>query len=188
MPPNRKITRNDIVDVSLEILKEEDLDALNARKIASKLHCSVQPIFYNFTSMDELKGLVFDEVYHIYQEYMIKGSKEQNSYKGMGLSYIKFARDYPNYFKLIFMSKTNLSPEKFLLNDDMGNHVIEAGMKLTSFDYEMQKKFHLKVWVFTHGLACLVATKTVNISLDEISVLLEETVRSMIIGVKKENT
>ncbi len=186
MPPIRKIEREDIINVSLEILKTEDMDSLNARRIAKELNCSVQPIFYNFKNMEDLKNAVFSEIYNMYREYMIRGSKEEKSYKGMGLAYIKFAKDYPNYFKTIFMNKTDLTPDLFIDNDDIGNNVIKYGMKFTGFDYDKQKNFHLKVWIFTHGLATLVATKTVKISDKEIEDLLEETVIEMVTGIKGE--
>lgn len=185
MPPVRRIQKEDIIKTTLEILKNESLESVNARRISKELHCSVQPIFYNFKNMDELKSVVFQEMYKIYQKYMIKGSKEEQSYKGMGLAYIKFARDYPNYFKIIFMNKTELSPKSFIDNDDRGNNVLKEGAKLTGFDLENQKDFHLKVWIFTHGLATLAATKTVNINDDEIDKLLTETVRDIIVGIKK---
>lgn len=185
MPPVRRIQKEDIIKATLKILKKESLERLNARMIAKELNSSVQPIFYNFENMEELKNVVFEEMYKIYQDYMINGSKEEKSYKGMGLAYIKFAKDYPNYFKIIFMNKTELTTKSFIENDNMKNNVLQEGAKLTGFDLETQKDFHLKVWIFTHGLATLVATKTVNISDDEIEKLLTETVGSMISGIKK---
>ena len=108
MPPIKRVQKEDIIKVTLEILKKEDMKSVNARKIAKELNCSVQPIYHNFKNMEDLKQVVFKEMYKLYQEYMIKGSKEEKSYKGMGLAYIKYAKDYPNYFKLIFMNKTDL--------------------------------------------------------------------------------
>ena len=83
------------------------------------------------------------------------------------------------------MQKTNLNAEKFVMTDAIGDNVIKAGQKLTGFSYEEQKKFHIKVWIFTHGIACLVATKTVEFSDEEISNLLENTVAEMARGLKK---
>lgn len=55
-------------------------------------------------------------------------------------------------------------------------------MRMTGFDPETQRQFHLKVWIFTHGLATLVATQTIEISDQEIERLLTETVWAMAIG------
>lgn len=185
MPPPRKIKKEDIINVALEILKKEDIESLNARRIAKELNSSVQPICHNFENMEDLKEVVFKEIYKIYQDYMVKASLKEKAYKEMGLAYIKFARDYPNYFKLIFMSKTDFTPESLISNDDTGNDVINTGMKLTGFSYEEQRKFHVKVWMFTHGIASLVATNTVKLTEREIDDLLRDTVGAMIEGMKK---
>lgn len=82
------------------------------------------------------------------------------------------------------MQKTDLSAESIVINDDMGNDVIKMGQILTGLSYEEQTKFHVKVWVFTHGIACLVATRTVQFTDNEIAELLESTVRQMLVGYK----
>ena len=116
---------------------------------------------------------------------MEEGKKHSQPYKGMGLSYIKFAQDYPEFFKIIFMQETNLNAEKFILADAKGNDIIKYGQQLTHLSYEEQTKFHVQVWIFTHGLACLAATKTITLSENEISELLQTTVLEMLQGYKK---
>ncbi|MDE5630473.1 MAG: hypothetical protein K2I70_02630, partial [Bacilli bacterium] len=106
--------------------------------------------------------------------------------KEMGLNYIRFAKDYPEFFKIIFMQASNLDAENFIMADNAGNDVITSGQKLTGLSFEEQKKFHIRVWIFTHGIACLVATNTITISDDEISELLGNSVRQMLIGYLKE--
>ncbi len=184
MPPVRKISKQDIIDCAYEIVKAEGFAHVNSRRIAKELNCSIQPIFHNFQSMEELNKIVHQKIYEEYQEYMMKGKDLEKSYKQMGLGYIKFAKDYPEFFKILFMQKTNLDAECFVMNDVMGDDIIKAGQKLTHFSYQEQKKFHVKVWIFTHGLACLVATKTIKIKDEELDLLLENTVREMVTGYK----
>lgn len=186
MPPIKKYTKEDIVNKAYDIIKNEGLGALNARRLAKELGCSVQPIFHNFTSMEDVYKEVYNIIYNKYQEYMLKDADKQKAYKYMGLGYIYFAKDYPEFFKILFMSKTNFNAESFILADSRGNDIIEKGQKLTGFSYEAQKRFHVKVWIFTHGLATLVATNTVKFTKEEIEDLLEKTVREMMIGYKKE--
>ena len=80
------------------------------------------------------------------------------------------------------MQKTSLNAENFITADDAGDNVIKTGQILTGLSFEEQKKFHVKVWIFTHGIACLVATNTVKFSDSEIDKLLESTVREMLKG------
>lgn len=184
MPPLIKFTKDDITNIAYEIVKEEGFESINARRIASELNSSVQPIFHNFSNMEELKKAVYEKIYNTYMDYMKVDENDVRAYKNMGLSYIKFARDYPKFFKIIFMQKTTLNAENFVMTDTAGDSIIKTGQKLTRLSFEEQKKFHVKVWIFTHGIACLVATNTVKFTDEEIDNLLENTVLEMLKGYK----
>ena len=53
MPPKVKITKEDIINAAIEIVKANGEEAINARNIAATLGCSTQPVFSNFASMEE---------------------------------------------------------------------------------------------------------------------------------------
>ena len=55
MPSSKKTTKEDIIKASFGILKEQGIEKVTARDIAKKLNSSVQPIFYQFKNMDDLK-------------------------------------------------------------------------------------------------------------------------------------
>lgn len=186
MPPRMIFKKEEVLDVAYKIVKKDGFEGINARRIAKELNASVHPIFNHFKDMEELKKAVYEKIYEKYQEYMLKDTNGKNSYKKMGLSYIKFAKDYPEFFKIVFMQKTNLNAESFVMADKMGDEVIKKGQLLTGLSFEEQKQFHIKVWIFTHGIACLVATKTVEFSDKEISELLGNTVLEMLKGFKIE--
>lgn len=182
MPPRKKFQREDIIEVAYGLINREGKSSVNARRIAKELDCSVQPIFHNFSNMEELNRAVYEKIYAKYKEYMMVDQDDTEAYKKTGLAYIKFAKDYPEFFKLLFMQKTDLDAENFLTADTVGENVIKAGQKLTNLSFESQKKFHVKVWIFTHGIACLVATKTIEFTDSEIDELLTNTVREMLKG------
>lgn len=186
MPPILKFSKDKILDVAYELVRKDGFDALNARRLAQSLGCSVQPIFHNFKNMDELSKNVLERICSKYSEYISSGKNKDKAYKEMGLSYIRFAEEEPEFFKLLFMRETNFLANDFMMSHAMANEIIESGRKLTHFDYETQKKFHLKVWIFTHGIACLVAMKTVRFTHEELSDLLESTVQEMYVGFAKK--
>lgn len=187
MPREMIFKKEDVIKATYELVKKEGMESVNARRIAKEMKSSVHPIFRHFKDMEELKKAVYEKIYETYKEYMLKGiNNAEKPYKQMGLSYIKFAKDYPEFFKIIFMQRTNLNAENFVMGDKMGDDVIKAGQILTGLDFEEQKKFHIKVWIFTHGIACLVATKTVEFTEKEISELLGNTVLEMLKGYKNK--
>ena len=55
MPAVRKVSKEQIIDAAVAILRDEGFSAINARSVAKKLGCSTQPIYLSFKSMDELK-------------------------------------------------------------------------------------------------------------------------------------
>lgn len=185
MPPTKKYSKELLIKTGYEIAQKEGLKAINARRLAKELGSSVQPIFHNFANMEELKEAIFARIYEKYREYMKTSPNDKKRYKKQGLGYIKFARDYPEFFKAIFMKNSNMKADAFIMADSMGEEIIASGQLLTGFTYEKQKEFHIRVWIFTHGIACLIATETITLSDEEISDLLESTVREMMIGFKQ---
>lgn len=185
MPLPKKVQKADIIHAALKISETEPLDNLTARRLAQELNCSVQPVFYNFATMDELKAAALDTMYQIYLDYMNEGAESEHPYKGMGLAYIRFARDYPSYFKHLFMTRTNHSLETFIDQDAADDKLIQHGMQFSGLDNKSQRQFHLKVVVFTHGLAALVAAGTVQITDAELDALLGSAVRELLAGHKQ---
>lgn len=183
MPPIVKFSKDDIINVAYDIVKKEGFNSLNARRIAKELKSSIQPIFHNFKNMEELKESVNNKIYKKYEEYMLSGINEEKGYKNTGLSFIRFAKDYPEFFKSMFMQKTDLSFKDFVDTDNIDSEVIKVGQKFTGLSYEKQKEFQKKVSIFTFGIACLVSAKTVNFSDNEIDKLLGDTVVEMLKGI-----
>ena len=48
MPAIKKVSREDIIDAAVEVLREGGFSAVNARSVAQKLGCSTQPIYFSF--------------------------------------------------------------------------------------------------------------------------------------------
>lgn len=184
MPPSKRIHREDILQAALKIIGQGGLEDINARRIARELNCSVQPIFANFKNMDDLINETVSRIYGKYKDYIADGAKQEKPYKGMGLAYIKFAKDYPAYFKVLFMQNIQKEPVSYIMDDDAGEETIRRGMEMSGFTYEQQKDFHVKVMFFTHGMAALLATGTVKMSDEEIERLLTEGVGEMVLGIK----
>ena len=108
MPRATKFLKEDIIEAASAVVKKEGLSAINARRVAKELGCSVQPIFYQFENMEDLKQATILHIQKIYQSYMIEGSKEELAYRGMGLAYIRFAKDYYYLWEIRRFLRRNL--------------------------------------------------------------------------------
>lgn len=188
MPPAKRFQREEIINIAYQIVEKEGFNAINARRIAKEMGGSVQPIYHNFATMDELNKEVFDKIYLKFQNTMKEAINKKHAYLEKGMAYVKFAKQYPEFYKIIFMRENNMNLEEFIQNDtETLRNVMESITKKFDISKEDLKDFHTKVWIFTHGLACFVATKTVNFSDKEIRKFLLNTVQELYRGYKKGN-
>ena len=80
------------------------------------------------------------------------------------------------------MSKTNLSISEFIDTADGNFAEVEKYInKSTSLYGKDLKSFHAKMWLFTHGLATLIASEAINLSEEEISNLLSSEFRALVL-------
>ena len=102
MPPKVKVTKEDIITVAVEIVRDGGASSINARTLAAVLNCSTQPVFSNFATMDELRLAVVDRADLLCQKYMSREIErgEYPAYKASGMSYIRFAKEEKELFKL----------------------------------------------------------------------------------------
>ena len=116
MPPKVKVSKEDIINTAVDIVRNSGADAINARALASLLDCSTQPIFSNFASMDELHFAVLEKADAIYNKYIQREieSKKYPPYKASGMAYIRFAKEEKELFKLLYMRdrSNEVTPEE----------------------------------------------------------------------------
>ena len=105
MPPKVKITKADIIETALQILRKGGDSTINARGIAKSLCCSTQPVFSNFATMEELYKAVTESAYELYLGFLKREmeSEKYPKYKSFGMAYIRFAREESELFKFLFM-------------------------------------------------------------------------------------
>ena len=62
MPPKVKVTKEEIINTAVDIVRNSGAQAVNARTVASALNCSTQPVFSNFATMEELRLAVIESI------------------------------------------------------------------------------------------------------------------------------
>ena len=158
MPPKVKVTKENIIDAAVDIVRKEGAQAINARNLAAVLNCSTQPIFSNFATMEELRLAVLDKASTLCEEYITREieSGEYPAYKASGMAYIRFAKEERELFKLLYMrDRTNEDvPEEL----DFGQRIESIVQNSTGLDPVEVKLFHLEMWAYVHGIASMVAT------------------------------
>ncbi len=173
MPPTAKLKREEIVEAALEEVRERGMEALNARSLAGRLNCSTTPIFSCFKNMEEVKEAVVERATAFYTEFIDEGLTEEKRFKGAGKGYIRFAREEPQLFKILFMTPRRVLPA--LPEIDPNYERVEAAAAESSgLSPEKVKKLYFELWIFTHGIAAMLVTKTLDFTEEEIGSMLTD--------------
>lgn len=174
MPPKTRVEKEDIVKAAAELVRESGADSINARAVAAKLGVSTQPIFSNYSSMEELKADVLKYAHTVYCGYLERGmtSGEYPVYKASGMAYIQFAKEERELFKLLFMR--DRTGEKITQNDEEVKPIIDIIMKNLGISVEEATMFHIEMWVYVHGIAAMIATAYLEWDRETISRMLTD--------------
>lgn len=185
MPPEKKITKEQVIKSAFNIVKENGIRSLNARALANTIGCSTQPIFSCFSSMDDLKREVLKKSLDVYHQMIAEALKSEHPYKATGLAYIHFAKDYPNLFKATFMSDKNDRYDNITIESkDDQDLVAFPIMKSLNISFNEAKEIQLTSWIFVHGIATMLAMKTVSFDDEIISTMLTKFYKAISASIK----
>ncbi|SCJ95978.1 Uncharacterised protein [uncultured Eubacterium sp.] len=177
MPPKAKFTKEEIVSAALKITRASGINAVSARAIGAALNSSARPIFTVFRNMEEVQREVIDAAKRLYNEYVRQGLEQKPAFKHVGMQYIHFAVNEPKLFQLLFMSEQkeipNLSEVLSLIDQNYQNIYLSI-MEEYGVDERTAERLYRHLWIYTHGIASLCATKVCAFDESEMNDMLTE--------------
>jgi len=187
MPPNFKVTREEIIAAALKILKEQGKNSITSREIALELGVSTRPIYSFFPSMDDLLEEVSRESMQMLSSY-IKSPYTSDPFLNIGVGYVLFGKDHPQVFSFLLEKYPGLGTGTHD-NNFSREHITQ--LKSEPFyslfsDVELESIF-LKMEIFTYGLMNYFRSGTLDYTKEKIIDVLEEMGEAVItLAVKKK--
>lgn len=179
MPPKVKVTKEEIINAAVNLVRNGGAQAINARTVAAALNCSTQPVFSNFATMDALRLAVVERADALCQAYM---RREVESgvfpvYKANGMAYIRFAKEEKELFKLLYMRDRSgeAIPEATEQTEKMES-IVHNNTGLSGVD---AKLFHLEMWAYVHGIATMFATGYLDLDWELVSRMLTDSYQGL---------
>ncbi len=181
MARKESITKEMLLEAAFEMVKEEGIENLTARKLATKAGCSTQPIFRTYKNMEEVTEEVFLKAMGYYNEYYKNYRKTSGvPFVDLGMAYIAFARENQNLFKLLFVSEARFGHSLYeILNGELQfvgheiNKAKNAGCKNPS-------GLFMQMWIFIHGAACMSLTGDYDLGESETKELLSNSYKAFV--------
>lgn len=165
MPPKVKFQKEEIIRTAVAVTREKGIDALTARELAAQLGVSTRPIFTYFETMEQLKDAVYDYSKALYGEYLRRGLLEPIPNLGVGQQFIRFAREEPELYKLLYLKKPGGATEALRLSQEL---VRESVMQIYHMDASTADRYFRDLWLMAFSFATLIVTNDCPYSDDEI--------------------
>lgn len=168
----QKRTRQAILDTALELIIENGADKLSLREIARRIDYSPAGLYEYFGSKDEIVETLCTIGNTQLSNYINKSSTalpSQERLIEMGLAYIRFARENPQLFKLMFTRLTpsiiemptsvkGLDPQdSFVIVSREIQAAVENGIIQVQENYSTPEIAY-SLWALVHGMAVLQTT------------------------------
>lgn len=188
MPPNAKFTKEEIISAALSIVREKGIESLTARALGMKLNSSSRPIFTVFQNMNDVQGEVINAARVLYNTYIRKGLSQKPKFKGVGEQYITFAMNEPKLFQLLFMQEQEDIPGitgVLPLIDSNFEEILLSVREEYGLDHSTAYNLYQHLWIYTHGIAVLCATRMCKFTGAEIGRMMSEVFVSLLKQVKR---
>lgn len=156
MAPRNKFTREEMIAAAVQIVRARGESALTARSVAEALHVSTQPVFTCFHSMEELRREVLSAARAVYDSYVQRGLQTEIPFFGFGMEYIRFAREEPELYRLLFLTGSSGGAMSALAHSQ--SLARESLMRIYRIDARAADFYFRDMWLVVHGLATLLVT------------------------------
>ena len=179
MARKESITREILLENAFDILRQEGWDGVTARKLASRIGCSTQPIFRLYTNMEELSGELFQMALHRFDSYYLAYPAESDvPFVNLGLAFIGFAASEPRLFRVLFLTSDRQGKQLYELLNGNTDAIKTELIRARNAGCKDPGDLFMKMWIFIHGAACMSITGDYYLDGVQTQKLLENAYRS----------
>lgn len=159
MPPRNKFTREEVVQAAVRVVHKKGLDGLTAKTLAAELGTSTQPIFTYFDTMDAVKKEVYAAAEQLYDKYSTQGLQEKIPFLGFGTQYIRFAKEEPELYRMLFLNKATDGNYGAIAAMKHSQKIVRPSlMRIYHIAAEDADRYFRDLWLVVHSLATLIVT------------------------------
>ena len=159
MAPKNKYTREEMVEAAVRVVCKKGIDALTAKALAGELGVSTQPVFTCFHTIEEAKREVSISAQRVYDSYVEAGLRMKVPFLGVGMQYIRFAKEEPQLYRLLFLTTNEEGNSSVMDALHHSQELIRESLQQTyHIDAEAADRYFRDMWLVVHSLATLVVT------------------------------
>lgn len=172
-----KFSKEDILEKSVEFIKEYSYSKLTVRELAKYIGCSTQPIFKNYANFDKYKKDLKSYLRKDYESFISKYVDKDDYLYTISYAYALYAKKEPNVFFSLFMADLAGSRTvEEVLNTARNFETIEAMVKQYNVSLEEAKRIYREVRFYTHGISTQLCVNSIKLTDKEIKDLIRNNI------------
>lgn len=173
MAPRNKFTREEMIAAGVRVVSHRGGSALTAKAIAEELGVSTQPVFTCFSTMEEARREVRCAAEKIYERYVLEGLHEPIPFYGFGTQYIRFARENPELYRLLFLTPNENGTNEAVAAMAHSQALVRGSLcRIYHITPDEADRYFRDMWLVVHALATLIVTGGCPYSDNEIGAIL----------------
>ncbi|NBC66017.1 MAG: TetR family transcriptional regulator [Bacteroidetes bacterium] len=165
--------RNEILEVSRELLIERGFGKLSMRNIAKRANVTATSIYLHFDNKDDLLLALIDQsIEHLKEKLLneIDPSKDLiRQLEDLARCYIQFALDHPKEYEIIYMVRPEEMPEypkekfqQIRSTYELLAEIIDKGRQEDLIDVENPVISAYTLWAQLHGVVSVILNKRLD--------------------------
>ena len=168
MARKKEISRDKILDVAYKMAVKDGIEGLTARSIAKTGHFSTQPLYLEFSNMNDLREQVLARISNDLKTKTLQQKFTGDALIDLDLSYIDFAENHVNLFRAMFVDGKFGSK---VISDtlmELGTEKFKEQYSNTNYDDDRIRDIVIANWISTTGMAALVVNKIATFNQNQI--------------------
>lgn len=172
------LSKEQILESSFKLVNRVGLEKITVRLIAKELGTSTAPIYTQYKKMDEIKE---DLTRYVDNQLMthLQGDYTDDSFLNIGAGLLTFAYNNPKIFQTYYLTKGSL-PSYMSKNYSMFIEYMKKNSFLALLEDKRLESLIDDMWVYTFGLATIIATSDKTDDLKEYIKKIESTGEKLI--------
>lgn len=189
MPPKQKITKEILLAHAFHITEEQGISAVTSRSVAKSAGCSIQPVFSQFPTMEELRQATFDYACSKFVGEVLIYENQPDFFTKVVNWTIDLARSRPHLYRLLYLSggfRGNTLMD-VMMNFKSNQKMIAKMTELYGLEADVCKDILMRSCLFLLGIGTMVCENHISYTEEQVSKMMKQTVADMVQGAKRGN-
>lgn len=182
MPPKQRITKEMLLSHAFTIVKEQGISAVTSRSVAKSIGCSIQPVFSQFPTMEELRQATFEYACSKLMKEILEFQNEPDFMTRTNLWLLSLARNEPRLFELLYLSDSfnSINLWDVMMDWECNRKILSAFEQRYQLTKTESKDIFQRGFFILFGIATMISKGKIDISNDESIDMVQRTVSQMV--------